>query len=275
MAEGRFISRNIAFSEQLGAVSLEADYLFMRMLPHLDVDGRLTGSPKSIKARCCPLRDEMDEIRIRLALAELDRVGLISWYEVDGLQCVEYPNFAKHQSGLRRDREGASKIAAFSSLGAKRCRTNTGALPDDSGRTPGGLPRPCGSPQDIVSEVKGSEVKGSEDSAAESAAAGGPVAEDWPKTWAFDTSQVLADSGVVIATGIVGRHAKPVKDTMPWGEWLRVISRMAKDGAFKYSLANALLRVGEYRDSGWIIGAGGNEAEILAYCDANPVRAAR
>lgn len=92
----------------------------------------------------------------------------------------------------------------------------------------------------------------------------------WPKSWAFDTSKALADAGVVAATGVVGQHAKPCKDTMPWPEWLRVLGRMSRDGAFKYSVPNALLRVGEYRDSAWVIGVDGNEAEIVAWVAANP-----
>lgn len=123
MAEGRFISRNIAFSEQLGQVSMEADYLFMRMLPHLDRDGRLNGSPTSIRARVCPLRSDLTDACVAAALAELDQAKLIVWYEVDGMGCVEYPQFVKHQVGLRKDRETPSKVPSSAALGATRIRT--------------------------------------------------------------------------------------------------------------------------------------------------------
>lgn len=146
MAEGRFISRNIAFSEQLGQISMEADYLFMRMLPHLDCEGRITGSPTSIRARVCPLRKEMSDGMVSLSIAELDQNRLIVWYEVDGMQCIEYPNFEKYQTGLRKNREAPSKIPASTSLGTIRLRTilpiqvpvteSSGIVPDNSGSPP-------------------------------------------------------------------------------------------------------------------------------------------
>src|SRR4051812_25514479 len=59
LPEGRMVSRSIAWNEALGAVSFEADYLFERMIPFLDQAGRISGSPKAVKAQCCPLRDQM------------------------------------------------------------------------------------------------------------------------------------------------------------------------------------------------------------------------
>lgn len=292
MAEGRFISRNIAFSEQLGSVSFEADYLFTRILPHLDCEGRLTGSAKSIKARCVPLRDEMTEHVILTSLAELDQAGLIVWYEVDGVDCIEYPKFEKHQMGLRKNREQASKVPASSSLGAKLIRSKSGTAPESVRSQSGVSPRRSRRPPDIVSEVKLSEVKGSEEKLSTTSADGGdadasasdlhavadvawvgdpPDPNRWPKSWAFDTQQALAAAGTIIAVGVVGQQAKPAKDTMPWDEWLRVIPRMAADPALgKFGLPAALRRLGEFRDSAQLIGVGGNEAEIAQWIADNP-----
>lgn len=173
MAEGRFISRNIAFSEQLGQISMEADYLFMRMLPHLDCEGRITGSPTSIRARVCPLRKEMNDGMVSLSIAELDQNRLIVWYEVDGMQCIEYPNFEKYQTGLRKNREAPSKIPASASLGAIRLRTilpiqapvtdNSGTIPDNSGSPPAQIKER----KEKLREVKEREVKFSAPSDAE------------------------------------------------------------------------------------------------------------
>ena len=123
MAEGRFLSRAIAYSEQLANVSLYADYLFVRIIPHLDVEGRIGGSAKSIRARVVPLRAEMTEEVVADALAELDRIGLVIWYEVDGSQYLEFPTFTKHQQGLRKDREATSKVPARSNPDAHRVLT--------------------------------------------------------------------------------------------------------------------------------------------------------
>lgn len=74
-------------------------------------------------------------------------------------------------------------------------------------------------------------------------------AVEWPKSWAYDTAQRLATNGVVISTATVGAHGKDAKGLLPWGEWLRVVDRMAKAGACGYGWPAALRRLGEFRDS--------------------------
>jgi hypothetical protein len=108
--EGRFISKSISVSEQLGNVSLEADFLFSRCIPHLDVEGRITGNPKGLKAIACPLRDELSHQKITHLLKELHEAGLVYWYEVNGLRYLEFPTFARHQKGMHKDREAVSRI---------------------------------------------------------------------------------------------------------------------------------------------------------------------
>lgn len=110
MADGRFLSRSIAQSEQLGRVSLEAALLFTWCIPFLDVEGRMTGNPSLIKAAACPLRPEIAVLRIPELLRELVRERLVIWYEVAGKQCLAFPGFERHQRGLRKRREAPSKI---------------------------------------------------------------------------------------------------------------------------------------------------------------------
>lgn len=115
MARGRFISRTIAASEQLGRVSLYADYLFTRCIPHLDVKGRLTGEPKLLKATAVPLRAEIKERSIPRLIEELGRsVGpegqsLVVWYESRGVKVLWFPGFERHNGALRRERESPSR----------------------------------------------------------------------------------------------------------------------------------------------------------------------
>jgi hypothetical protein len=117
MAKGRFISRSIASNEQLAAVSFAADYLFDRCIPHLDVDGRMSGNPALIKSSAVPLRAEITEQMIPELLAELaaavDHTGrpLVQWYEQSGTKVLEFPGFAEQQS-LNRKREAKSKYPA-------------------------------------------------------------------------------------------------------------------------------------------------------------------
>lgn len=137
------ISKSIATSEQVASVSLIADYLFTRMIPHLDSEGRMPGSPRTVKGIVCPLREDITAAQIETALAELHKVGLIVWYAVEGKQYVEFPKFRDHQRGARFAREGVSRLPASS-------REDAVMVPDHSGSTPGVLP---------LSEVKRSEEK--------------------------------------------------------------------------------------------------------------------
>lgn len=150
MPEGRFLSKSIATSEQVASVSLLADYLFTRMIPHLDCEGRMPGSPRTVRGIVCPLRDDVSVKQVAGALLELHTAGLLVWYVVDGAQYVEFPKFRDHQRGARFDREGASRIPPAPSDPSAA----------DSGSTPGVVPQDAGGLR--LSEVKGSEVKSSE-----------------------------------------------------------------------------------------------------------------
>lgn len=109
MARGRFISKQIAVSEDVNSVSLEADYIFMRCIPHLDVEGRMTGNPTVVFATVCPLRKELAD-KIEDLLKELHSAGLAISYEDDGKQYLWFPGFLRHQVGLRADKEAQSNI---------------------------------------------------------------------------------------------------------------------------------------------------------------------
>lgn len=146
MPDGRFISKSISTSEQLGEVSLAADFLFGRCIPHLDRDGRMSGNPTLIKATVCPLRPDVTEAMIPGLLDELQAVGLVRWYTVDGKQVVQFPNFRTHQRGMKYEREAASRFPAFSPE-PQQVRTYSGPTPD----------------QVPLSEVKLSEVNGRTD----------------------------------------------------------------------------------------------------------------
>lgn len=110
MAEGRFLSKSIAQDWELNRISLEADYLFMRCVPHLDREGRLTGHPGELKGMVVPLRDEMTIDVIDRCLAELAEAGLVLWYEVDGKPALWFKGFVGNQRNARLEREASSKL---------------------------------------------------------------------------------------------------------------------------------------------------------------------
>src|SRR3990172_9497275 len=105
VADGRFLSRSVGQNEQLAQVSLEAALLFTWCLPHLDVEGRMTGNPQLVRAKVCPLRPEVTITRIPGLLRELVRHELIVWYEVQGRHYLAFPGFARQQRGLRKNKQ--------------------------------------------------------------------------------------------------------------------------------------------------------------------------
>lgn len=123
MANGRFLSKTISTSAQLAGVSDAAEVLFYRMIPHLDVSGRLEGDPRLVKAAACPLKESFTVERISELLYELaetkdaDGEGLIVWYQARGKMVVQFPGFDRHQH-LRKDREGATRLPAITDGGA-------------------------------------------------------------------------------------------------------------------------------------------------------------
>lgn len=153
------MSKTIAQSEQLGRVSLQADYLFSRCLPHLDREGRMTGNPELVRSLVCPLRPEMTVEAVRLALVELSGVDLVAWYEVGARQCLAFPGFDRHQKGLRKDRESPSRFPAPDDPKATNVDvsipipTNSATTPESSGVGPAN-----------VMQGKASELKGSSSS---------------------------------------------------------------------------------------------------------------
>jgi hypothetical protein len=210
MAEGRFLSKSIATSGQLKRVSLEADYLFTRCIPHLDREGRLDGDPDVVKAMACPLRSELTPEMIAVCLGELDTVGLIVWYEVDGQQIVYFPGFKDHQRGMKPERERPSRYPSHESQGAKPARrTAPGVVPDLAGRTPPSSK--TNSPQVKSSKGKLREVKLSEDTAADSGESG-VVRGGWP-------AEAASLWGAKVAPLTIGRISGPLKPIVDVHGW--------------------------------------------------------
>lgn len=138
MPNGRFVSKAIAVNGQLASVSLEADFLFGRCIPHLDVDGRMSGNPKLVKAIAVPVRDELSIERVAACLAELAAAELVVWYQVNGELCLTFPSFARHQQGLKREREADSRVPSPRSPNA--VKVTPAQLPIWSGGGPAEVP---------------------------------------------------------------------------------------------------------------------------------------
>lgn len=197
MADGRFVSKSIAQSEQLGRVSLEADYLFGRCIPHLDREGRMIGNPELVRSMVCPLRRELDADRVGKLIAELVQAELVVWYEANGRQCLFFPGFHRHQRGLRKRREAVSRLPSPKEKGAKQIDLLStgvaGSTPADAGPTP----------PEVEVEVEGKlKEKGSRSEVKSSA----------PPNWVASFCEAWQDRFQGIAPGgRIGKALKPLR----------------------------------------------------------------
>lgn len=100
----RMISRTISTSEKVHQISEPARLLFTWMILHCDDDGRMQGSPLTIKAIVLPLSTRTPS-EIKRYLKEMDRAGLIRWYEVEKKWFVQVENWHNFQTfkGIHRD----------------------------------------------------------------------------------------------------------------------------------------------------------------------------
>lgn len=110
MARGRMLSKDISLDEKVEALSNDtARLLFTWMIPHLDVEGRMYGDARVFKSLVAPRRNYSTQ-KVEKTLTEMEKLGLIVRYSVDGNQYLFAPNFEKHQTGLRKERERQSQI---------------------------------------------------------------------------------------------------------------------------------------------------------------------
>jgi hypothetical protein len=164
--------------------------LFTWALAHLDVKGRISGSPRQFRAIVVPLLDHITNETIMAFFIDAQDKGLLRLYEADGVQVIEYPKFTHPENQkLNPDREAKSKYldpptpspdqpVSAPDLGRNKSRLNQ----DQSGSTPDlvesksgvALEQP-GSPPDLVPlSLSLSEVKSNSASALEEADASPP-----------------------------------------------------------------------------------------------------
>ena len=161
MARGRMVNTTIATDKRLAALSLNAEYLYLKTLPHLDRDGLILGDASILWAEVAPRRTDLlpeTEKAVRAWAAS----GLVITYGTpDGL-ALFFPSFADNQIGLRYDREPASTIQAPPGY----VRTPAGLVQESVRQSSGDLPAEIQQESDdIPAEVKGKEVKVREEAA--------------------------------------------------------------------------------------------------------------
>ena len=149
------LSTTIATDKRLAALSLTAEYLFLKTVPHLDRDGLILGDASLLWAQIAPRRPELLPEITNAVTSWIDADLVIAYETSDGL-ALYFPGFAKNQVGMRYEREPQSTIASPPGY----VRTSAGLVPDGSQPLSGNLPavilQPSGS---YPAEIKGIEEK--------------------------------------------------------------------------------------------------------------------
>lgn len=125
MARGRMLSTYVALSETMADLPDDTCRLVATwMIPHLDRDGRITGSPRRLKAIVVPLLNhiEVEDVKrcVEAICAGPDPLAVL-YRDTTGLPVIEFKTFASFQFGLKYDRETPSRF---------------GPPPDSSGAPP-------------------------------------------------------------------------------------------------------------------------------------------
>lgn len=93
MARARNIKPSFFTNEQLVELPFSTRLLFVGLWCLADREGRLEDRPKRIKMAIFP----GDEVNVEKAVCDLNEVGFIQRYDVDGEKFIQVLNFVKHQ----------------------------------------------------------------------------------------------------------------------------------------------------------------------------------
>lgn len=97
MARIRTIKPELFSSGSMAKVSIEARYVLVGLLTEADDDGRFLASAKRLAGVLFPNDDHVDAGRVDGWLTELEVVGSIVLYEVNGVRYGSLPGFSDHQ----------------------------------------------------------------------------------------------------------------------------------------------------------------------------------
>ena len=111
MPDGRMLKRKISLNEAVADLANDTHrMLFTWGIAHLDVKGRISGSPRQFKAIVAPLLDHIKNKTIEDFFEDAQAKGLILRYRVGDVQVIEYPKFTDPDNQkLNPDREAKSR----------------------------------------------------------------------------------------------------------------------------------------------------------------------
>jgi hypothetical protein len=97
MARMRTIKPEACTSESLAGLPRAIRWTFACLWTHCDDDGRALRNSRLIKAAIYPLDDEMTPDAVAFDLTELERIGAVCFYEVDGREYLHISSWSEHQ----------------------------------------------------------------------------------------------------------------------------------------------------------------------------------
>lgn len=110
MAKGRMLQKRISNSRKMALLSSDtARLLYTWILPHLDINGCFYADPVMVNNIVFTRLQKPINV-VLSALDELEGVGLIIRYEVDGETYLTYPDFVEKQPSLQVSKEGHPTI---------------------------------------------------------------------------------------------------------------------------------------------------------------------
>lgn len=109
MARGRFLSTSIADDDGLSRLSITAEFLYLKTVPHLDRDGMISGRAGYLWGKVCPLREELMP-EMQKCIDEWIAVGLVIRMTTEKGPVLFFPGFLKNNTLLHYDRETPSQF---------------------------------------------------------------------------------------------------------------------------------------------------------------------
>jgi len=109
---------------RLGRASRDARLIFLGLWGLMDTAGRLEDDPLRIRVQLCPYDTDLDAHSL---LDELQSVGVINRYEVDGARYIAIPETTRWTYFY--DKEKLSTIPARSGHGPSTCQASEGQAP--------------------------------------------------------------------------------------------------------------------------------------------------
>jgi len=110
MPAGRILLKSISESKKLAKLKTDsARLLYTWLIPHVDVNGCFSGEPEVIRGQVLTRLKKTDK-EVDGWLSDMDSVGLIVQYDVDGERFIFLPSFEEKQPYINKAREGRPRI---------------------------------------------------------------------------------------------------------------------------------------------------------------------